>query len=329
MRLGQTINKDLTAGDRSFSRASDDSGRIAILLCTYNGTRFLKEQLDSFERQSFTNWILYVSDDASVDGTREILSEYQKRLGQERVIIVDGPCMGFAENFMSLIRRPEVSGDYFAFSDQDDIWLPDKLQKSVAALRSSDGSLPELYCSRTALINERGDIIGATPLMSKPPTFQNALVESIAGANTMLINGAVRDLLLLVPAQCSLVTHDWLIYMLVTGCGGKVVYDGAPSLYYRQHGDNLIGASSGFLDRLRRLPKTLSGQFVGWNDMNSAILEHFIHLFTHENRETFFLFSLRKEGLLTRLSALYKSGVHRQTLKGNIALLIAAVVGRV
>lgn len=79
-------------------------------MCTYNGEAYLKGQLDSFYDQTFSDWTLYVSDDSSTDETRNILLDYQYRWGSDRLIIFDGPCNGFAENFISLVRRPELKG---------------------------------------------------------------------------------------------------------------------------------------------------------------------------------------------------------------------------
>lgn len=307
-----------------------DGLRVAILMCTYNGATYLEEQLKSFEDQTFTQWTLYVSDDASTDATREILSRYQERWGLGRLVIFDGPCEGFAENFISLIQRTEAEGDYFAFSDQDDWWFPEKLERSISRLVSVDKDTPALYCSRTRLVDADKNVIGVSPLFSKATSFQNALVQSIAGANTMLINQAARSLLLQLPENPPLVAHDWLAYLLVTGCGGEVIYDPQPCLDYRQHGGNLIGANATFLDRLTRLRGMLSGRFVKWNDANVWILKQMEQLLTEENRKILSCFDRgRKQPLLKRMLALHQSGIYRQTPQGNLSLLLAACLGRV
>ena len=304
--------------------------RVAIVMCTYNGAAYIKEQLDSFADQTFTNWTLYVSDDGSTDATHQILADYQSRWGRERLVIFSGPCQGFAANFVSLIQRPEVAGDYFAFSDQDDVWFADKLQRSLARLAPVGTQTPALYCSRTRLIDETGKFIGFSPLFPKPPSFQNALVQSIAGANTMLVNRAGRELLMQLPDGASLVAHDWLAYLLISGCGGKVFYDVEPCLDYRQHGGNLIGANASFRDRLIRLKQMVSGRFAQWNDANTSILKKMCLLLTEENREVLAFFDVgRRMGFLKRVSALQKSGVYRQTPHGNLSLFLAICLGKI
>lgn len=257
---------------------------VAILMCTYNGAAFLREQLESFASQSFTNWTLYVSDDASTDATRQVLADYQQRWGEDRMKVFDGPCQGFGKNFISLLKRPQVQACFYAFSDQDDVWFSDKLERSVSRLVTVPASKPALYCSRTRLVDAARNVVGFSPLFSRPPSFQNALVQSLAGANTMLINQPARELLMQLPKEADIIAHDWLAYMLVTACGGEAIYDAQASLDYRQHGNNLIGGNNRLMDRLNRLRRMLSGRFVEWNDANLRILNVMRPLLTPENR---------------------------------------------
>ncbi|QQN30267.1 glycosyltransferase family 2 protein [Pseudomonas syringae group genomosp. 3] len=299
-------------------------------MCTYNGAAYLREQLESFAAQTFSDWVLYVSDDASTDDTLRILSDYQVLWGNQRLVIFNGPCKGFAENFISLVQRPEIEADYFAFSDQDDVWFSDKLERSVNRLEHLDSSKPALYCSRTRLVDADLKVIGVSPLFSKPPSFKNALVQSLAGANTMLINQTARGLLVRLPEHSPLIAHDWLTYLLVTGCGGEVCYDAQPCLDYRQHSGNLIGANASTRDRLVRFRKMLSGRFIEWNDANVAILKGMERVLTVENRAVLTDFDNgRKQPFFKRVSTLRKAGIYRQTVQGNLSLILAACLGRV
>lgn len=309
---------------------NDDRAHVAILMCTYNGASFLREQLDSFADQTYTHWTLYVSDDASTDGTRAILKEYQARWGEDRLKCFDGPCEGFGKNFISLLKRPEVHADFYAFSDQDDVWFSDKLERSVAILVTRPASQAALFCSRTQLVDDTRQALGFSPLFARPPSFRNALVQSLAGANTMTINQPARDLLLQLPDDADIVAHDWLAYLLVTGCGGYVHYDARASLEYRQHARNVIGANNRLQDRIRRLRKMLSGRFVTWNDANVRILKAMSPWLTAENRAVLAHFeSGRRASAVTRCCELRRSGVYRQTTVGNITLIIAALLARI
>ena len=119
---------------------------MAILLATFNGERFLQEQLSSIEAQEHTHWVLYASDDGSTDATLDILQDFQQRLGTSRVHIRRGPGQGLCANFLGLAADATIEADFFAFCDQDDVWLPTKLVSAVQALLSLDNhNQPLLY----------------------------------------------------------------------------------------------------------------------------------------------------------------------------------------
>uniref|UniRef100_A0A7C1X7X1 Glycosyltransferase family 2 protein n=1 Tax=Pseudomonas graminis TaxID=158627 RepID=A0A7C1X7X1_9PSED len=299
-------------------------------MCTYNGAAYLREQLESFSNQSLKNWTLYVSDDASTDPTRSILAEYQRRWGEQKLVIFDGPCQGFGKNFISLLKRPQVQARYYAFSDQDDVWFSDKLERSVKRLDAITAQPPALYCSRTRLIDATGRVIGFSPLFSRPPSFRNALVQSLAGANTMVINSTAREALLQLPAEARVIAHDWLAYLVVTACGGTAIYDADPTLDYRQHDANLIGANATLQDRAVRLRKMLSGRFAQWNDANLETLEAIAPLITVPNMLTLDHFAKgRSLRFLARIMEFIHSGVYRQTVPGNITLWLAVCLGKI
>jgi len=305
------------------------SPKIAILMGTWNGGRFLPEQLASFAQQTHTNWQLHVSDDGSTDETLNILSNFQSQWPNNRVSICKGPGKGFVQNFLSLTCKSDIDADYFAFSDQDDVWEAYKLSRAVQWLDSQPKNIPALYCSRTRLIDERGNTIGYSPLFKRKPSFKNALVQCIAGANTMVFNQAARELIMKAGYATPVVSQDWWAYMLVTGCGGDVFYDPMPSIGYRQHGKNLVGSNMGWTARKRRLAASFHGRFTIWNDINLAALSILDELLTTENQVTFINFTkLRRSSLPQRCFCIILSGLYRQTLPGNMSLLAAAILGK-
>lgn len=304
--------------------------KVAVLLSTYNGARFLVEQLESLLAQTHRNWVVYASDDGSSDSTLTILRTYQERLGKERFFILSGPRQGFAKNFMSLVKSPLVTADYVAFCDQDDVWLPNKLERSLEFVKVVPAEVPALYCSRTHLIDEGGNTIGFSPLFSKPPSFANALVQSIAGANTMLLNRAALELLRRTDDNAIIVSHDWWTYILVSGYAGKIFYDAEPSMLYRQHGSNLSGSNSSLLGRAIRLREMLKGTFKHWNDSNLNALDSFRFSISEKCQSTLVHFeSARNAGFFRRLYLLKKAGIYRQTGFDNIGLLVASIIKRV
>jgi glycosyltransferase involved in cell wall biosynthesis len=324
--LNRLAGQYVASAANSFS-----SAQVAILLCTYNGAKFLSAQLDSIERQTHPNWVVYVSDDGSSDATLKILQRYRERFGKDRLVIYTGPRQGFAKNFMSLIMNPNIQGDYFAFCDQDDIWFADKLARSLKRISNTPLDVPALYCSRTRLVDSLGQVIGFSPLFSKKPGFRNALVQSLAGANTMLLNNAARALLKQIPDDAHIVSHDWLVYLLVSGCGGVVIYDPEPTLDYRQHGANLIGSNTRLADRWIRIRKMFAGTFSEWNRHNLYALSNSYQRLTTSNRVALKLFIQVRDSsfFLRRIYSLKKAGLYRQTLCGNVGLVVAASIRRV
>ena len=187
--------------------------------------------------------------------------------------IVNGPGKGFSQNFFSLIwGMKDLSSDFYAFADQDDIWEPEKLSTAIKFFINEDYSMPLLYCSRTKLIDEKQSSIGYSPLFKKKPTIYNALVQSIAGGNTMIINRKTLELAASIGNN-KIISHDWLLYLMVTSVNGKVKYDEWPSVLYRQHGNNKIGNNMMLSARLKRLYFFLRGDLKSWIDQNLILLE--------------------------------------------------------
>jgi glycosyltransferase involved in cell wall biosynthesis len=301
--------------------------RIAILLGTHHGERYLADQLKSIALQSWTNWEVWGSDDHSSDATWEILSAYRAEWGDERLKMQRGPARGFCANFLSLACDARIHADLFAFCDQDDLWDTDKLERAVRWHRDVRPGEPALYCGRTRLIDENGTGIGFSPLFKRPVTFRNALVQSIAGGNTMVFNRAARDLLMEAGREIDVQTHDWWTYIVVTGCGGRVYYDPQPAVGYRQHAGNLVGSNASLGGRVRRAVRLLEGRFRNMNDRNLAALRRLRHRMTMENLAILDEFTrARNRGLAGRITGLRRSGVYCHTRLGNIGLAAAAVL---
>lgn len=321
---------------RSYSPAHADAASapslptVAILLCTYHGQHYLVEQLDSLAMQTYQNWVVWASDDGSRDATRAILERYSRQWGRARLSVDTGPAQGFAFNFLSLTCKSDIRADYYAYSDQDDIWEADKLQRAIDCLRQVPAGVPALYCSRTRLVDANNQEIGLSPLFSQPPSFANALMQNIGGGNTMVFNDAARQLLCEAGPEVDVSLHDWWAYLLISGCGGRVVYDAYPSLRYRQHGGNVVGMNAGWRARANRVRMLWSGWFRRLSDRNVEALQSVRGRLTPENRMVFDRFSsARNRWLVPRLIGLKQSGIYRQTWLGNLGLVAAAIFKKI
>lgn len=305
----------------------DKKTRTAVLLCSYNGSQYIRQQIDSIINQTETEWTVFVSDDGSTDGTLDILKYYQEKLGRERFVIIDGPGKGFAWNFISLLEKCGDAFDYYAFSDQDDEWMPDKLSRSISVLSGYKHNVPSVYCGRTSLVDENGHHLGESPLFSKPPSFKNALIQSIAGGNTMILNRAGRNIINKTPIDVRIISHDWWIYIVITAIGGNIFYDPKPSINYRQHTNNIVGSNLGWLARFKRISGLMDGHFKMWIDSNIYALNKADVNITPENRFILESFNVaRNSNLFKRLYLFRKLGMYRQTLLGTLGLYVAIVL---
>jgi glycosyltransferase involved in cell wall biosynthesis len=302
---------------------------VAILLCTFQGELYIEDQLASFMEQSYSKWKLFISDDGSRDRTLKIIKRFNFK-NKPRPLIFEGPRKGFAANFVDLTRRSSIKATYFAWSDQDDIWQKTKLERAIRWLDSQPSSLPLLYCSRTLLVDHLNRYIEPTRIFKKPKTLENALVQNIAGGNTMVFNKKARQLFLRASVDKTLPAHDWLMYQVVTGCGGLVHYDENAYLRYRQHTQNMIGMNIGFKARMNRIKFMLDGKYQIWNTLNLKALSFVYADMTKQNQITFDRFkSLRKASLWKRLLLFRKSGIYRHTFLENLGLYLAILMGKI
>jgi glycosyltransferase involved in cell wall biosynthesis len=318
------INKNIN------SNPGSSDALVAILLCTFNGGRFLAEQLDSLEAQAHQNWVVIASDDGSTDQTLEILQQYQAKWPSGKLTIRSGPQKGFSQNFLSLACDPQIKADYYAFCDQDDVWLPEKL---YAALKNiifhQDPNIPYLYCGRSKYVTENLKPCGMSPLFVFPPSFRNALVQSIAGGNTMVFNTAAKNLIEKVGIV-GVPSHDWWLYQLISGVEGIVFYDKLPQLLYRQHQFALIGGNNSFPAKMERAWMLLQGRFKKWNTQNVAVLKQVNSLLAKNHQEILKLFEiLRSAKLKDRFRLMQICGLYRQTRRGTFSLYLAALIKKI
>lgn len=300
---------------------------VAILMATYNGSAFLPAQLRSILAQSHEDWSLWVSDDGSADETRAIVAEFKAAHPDRQIILRDGPRRGSTLNFMTLLCDPAIPADHVALSDQDDVWLPDHLSRALHRIDVFKGTAA-LYGARTIIAGPEMDRRGMSPLFRKPPDFRNALVQSIAGGNTMLLNDLARDIVVRAGPPKNAVCHDWWLYQILSGAGAEIIYDPEPTVLYRQHGANQIGSNLSSAARLARIAGLLGGRYRDWNSRNITALEEVSEMLTPHNRAILSGFSaLRRQRGPSAIATLRQLGLFRQTFLGDISLATAAFLG--
>lgn len=302
---------------------------VAIMLCTMNGERFIEEQLRSIAGQTCTDFVVYASDDGSTDRTVELLEQARDGCLKDRLRFLQGPGTGFQNNFLSIFSLDAAPADFVAFCDQDDVWKPEKLERAVARLARVAPDCPAIYGGRTILIDADGREIGLSANFSRKPAFANALLQSLFGGNTLVMNEAAWRLakrMLVAPV----VSHDWWMYQIVTGVGGRVLYDEHPTVCYRQHGGNLVGERRSPRALFARLRALMGGRYRRWNETNTRALLPVSDQLTQESRTALEAFCRAREArVFARLHLFWKSHLHRQSMAEGLVLWFAVVLKKI
>lgn len=210
--------------------------KVCILLSTYNGEKYLEEQLESLIKQENVEIDILVRDDGSSDNTHNILNKWQER---GLLKWYTGNNKGYAKSFMDLALN---SGDYdyYAFCDQDDIWLPNKLAIAIKCISTLQSSI-KLYCSNT-FYYKNGENLGLIKKVRPKYNIYTCLVQNIATGCTIVFNKKLKDIITEKMPEY-LIAHDFWVYQ-VAMIFGEVYYDENSYIYYRQHDNNQIGAKT-------------------------------------------------------------------------------------
>lgn len=295
---------------------------VTLLMATHNGAAHLPAQLASIAAQSHGDWQLWVSDDGSTDDTRALIEDFART---HPVHLIEGPRAGAAANFMHLLCHPDLPAGPVALSDQDDIWLPGKLARALAALQDVHG--PALYGAQSLHVDATGTPLGPSPATPRGPSFENALVQNVVSGHSAVLNAQGLALVRRAGMPARIAFHDWWLYALMTGAGGRIILDPEQVLHYRQHGANVMGSFRGLRARMARLGLMLRGDFGRWMAANRAGLRA-TDVLTPEARAALRAIDQSCPGP-ARAATLRRLGVHRQGRVDTAAVMIAAALGRI
>ena len=258
---------------------------VLVLMSSYNGEKYIKEQIDCILAQKGVSVKLLVRDDGSTDGTLQILKDYAGKGLLE--YYTDGN-LGPQRSFMQLLKNAPQS-DYYAFADQDDFWMDDKLATAVAMLESSVDQ-PALYLGRTMLADTNLNQLGSvevSPLL----TMGESLVYEFATGCTMVLNNRLRTVINAYTPEY-LAMHDVWIYSVALAVGAAVKFDKVPHMLYRQHGNNVVGQGQGWMhdmkkrvgrivrsenSRYHRAKEIVNGFSGMMPDSNKCLAENFVN----------------------------------------------------
>lgn len=219
-----------------------DAKEVQVLIATYNGEKYLPEQLDSIINQTYENISIRIRDDCSSDYTNNIIDSYIGRYENIDKINRIQKNLGAKNSFWQLLKEAKES-EYYALSDQDDFWMPDKMKRAVDKLLELEtiygAETPLLYCSAKMVTDDKLNDIYLEKAENPQITFGAALVENLCTGCTCVMNRKLRDLVVKERPRF-FIMHDWWIYLTAVSFG-QVYYDEESYIKYRQHGDNVYG----------------------------------------------------------------------------------------
>ncbi len=299
---------------------------IHIVLATYNGAKFIKEQLDSILKNNWTDFTIEVCDDGSSDETLDIVKEYVEKY-ENITLHQNEENLGYVMNFMEGIRRS--TSPYVMLCDQDDIWHEDKIQKTYQRMREMEKEMSSqvpllVYSDAMNFDSETGEELGLFHKSSHLDTgkvdLAHLLMENKCIGCTVMVNGAIREYLKQLPQEIRV--HDWWL-ALICSCFGKIAYLDESTLQYRQHSGNMIGGS-GFSTYVGNRMKNLNKQnqsIQATFAQGKAFYEVFSADMPKEEKAIAEIFAtMAEQGSIRRKCRLIRYGFWKSGIVRNVAL---------
>ena len=298
---------------------SQQMHRVEVLMSTYNAMKFGAAQLSSILAQAGVEVQLRVRDDGSTDGTQQWLDV---EAAKGHLVWWQGENLKPARSFMELLEKADEEAEYYAFADQDDIWLSDKLNAAVARMEKS-GDAPALYFSRTQPVNEQMEPLPALTFTPRV-TFGEALMCHVATGHTMVMNASLRRVLLDYRPEF-LPMHDMWVYLVALAVGAKVYYDEKPHVHYRQHSENVLGIRESTCARWKRRWTEWREGRQEFSQLAEEVRKGFFEMMPEDERRVLTLFLDAKHRCLSRVRLLcapeFRSGNRSRNLRFLLTVL--------
>lgn len=296
--------------------------KVAVIMSTYNGEKFVSEQLDSILNQTYSNIEIVVRDDGSKDNTVNIIKEYQKKYNN--IKLYEGENIGFIKSFFELLKLTE--SDYYAYADQDDVWLENKIELAVNLLNNLDESKPNMAFGNSDYYDENMKFISKGP-KNKKFSFLTALFSCVTQGMTMTVNKKTRDMIIEnMPKSCFF--HDWWTYLLCVSMG-NVAYSNETVVKYRRRKENATSEGQGYLRLLIWRIKNLLFK-DGMQDIKQQMInfkDYYYYELSDENKKIIDLFSNEDYSFLNALKKVFYKGRIRTNIIDDIMIRIIFLIG--
>ena len=289
--------------------------RVAVLMSTFNGEKYVCEQIESILSQNESFELdLWVRDDGSKDRTQVILDEYSK---QNVLRWYTGDNLKPAHSFLDLLKSVE-GYDYYALADQDDFWMPEKIKSGIDSLKDKKG--PALYCSNAQLVDSELKSLGRNVYEVVPSTdFYTLMCAGGLLGCTMIFNSELAEIIQKKNIPEKIVMHDFYIAAVCSALNGTITFDTRSFMKYRQHGNNAVGVSYGFVGTiLGRMKDITTKEETGIADQAKEILQLYETDLDTDKREWLERIGTYRDSLLNRL--LLASSLKTKYMNRNMAI---------
>lgn len=302
-----------------------DKKKIQILLSTYNGEKYLKKQLDSYVWQTvFPCTGVLIRDDGSTDHTVNILKEYEVKYG---FTVIYGENIGINSSYRVLLEASDPNCQYFALSDQDDVWLPKKLEIALSRLNREDDELPLLFSSLSSITDENLNVYSTSIKPKRGLSFYNAMIQNVCPGHTQVFNSALRRTILQADNP-GIHVLDWWVYMISSGLG-KIIFEPDCTVMHRQHGGNAVGYERNpFKLLLSRIRRVHSQEAASITKQLLAFYEIYGERLSEDYLSELQGFLLSQSSLLSRFRYLRRARIYRQTRTETVLVRMLYLFGK-
>lgn len=290
------MKKDRIPTEQKADINGADMDKIEVLMAVYNGSAYIREQIDSILNQTYENWHLTISDDGSTDGTDLIADEYAAKYPEQITRVYSGVRFGNArDHFMWLSEN--CTSRYMLYSDQDDVFNPEKMSRLMDAMQKAERQwgrdLPILVFSDQKVVDEKLNVIEPSLMRCQKQAFDSfdyhaLLIQNVVTGGAMMVNRPLCSLAVQCRSRERIIMHDW--WMAATAARfGKIIYLDEPLSLYRQHGGNSVGAkrvgSAGYIAGMMGNLRGVREMILRKKSQAGVFEETYTALLTAEDRQ--------------------------------------------
>ena len=290
------MNKDRIPTEQKADINGADMDKIEVLMAVYNGSAYIREQIDSILNQTYENWHLTISDDGSTDGTDLIADEYAAKYPEQITRVYSGVRFGNARDHLMWLSE-NCTSRYMLYSDQDYVFNPEKMSRLMDAMQNAErqwgGDLPILVFSDQTVVDEKLNVIEPSLMRCQKQAFDSfdyhaLLIQNVVTGGAMMVNRPLCSLAVQCRSRERIIMHDW--WMAATAARfGKIIYLDEPLSLYRQHGGNSVGAkrvgSAGYIAGMMGNLRGVREMILRKKSQAGVFEETYTALLTAEDRQ--------------------------------------------